>query len=118
MPAHSTMQFRAFRPTFGDSQLLGRGLIVAIAAVAFVVGFGMSDLTARSGAAPSGPSVNRVLKGDRLPLAPAVRPNGMRQAPKANSPRETAAKLPIGCDALASSLASRQAARIAGRCVS
>jgi hypothetical protein len=80
----------------------------------------MSDLTARSGVAPPGQTVNRILKGDRLPLVPAIHPDAVRQPPKINAKREMTSepKLPIGCESLISSLADRPLARIAGSCVS
>jgi ribosome-associated translation inhibitor RaiA len=59
----------AFASAFGGSRLLGRGLIVALATLSIITGFGISELTARSGIEPAGETVNRILKGDRSPLA-------------------------------------------------
>ena len=65
----NTSQSRSYRPVFGGSRLLGRGLIVALATLSIITGLGISELTARSGIEPSGETVNRILKGDRSPLA-------------------------------------------------
>ena len=64
--------------------------------------------------------VNRTLKGDRLPPAPAFHPNALKRPLETNAPRESVpdSKLPDGCESLVSSLANIQLARIAGRCVS
>ena len=64
---------RSFRPTFSG---FGRGLIVALTALAFFTGFEVSDLRARSAARPAIETVNRALKGDRLPATPAFLPAG------------------------------------------
>ena len=121
MLAHASTQSRASRPTIGGSRPFGRGLIVALATFAIITGIEVSDLRARSGIQPSGDTVNRTLKGDRLPAASVSHPNAVRRPhEKSNAARETASvlKLPDGCESLVSSLVNRQLARIASRCVS
>ena len=54
---------------FGGCRRLERGSIVALAALSIVTVLGISELTARSGIELSGETVNRLLKGDRSPLA-------------------------------------------------
>jgi hypothetical protein len=111
-----TSQSHSYRPVFPGSRLLGRGLIVAFATLSIITGLGISELTARSGIEPSGETVNRILKGDRW--SPALR----IQTSAAHQPRQTktasASRLPVGCEALVSTLAHSRVARIAGRCVS
>jgi len=88
-------------------RIVGRGLFLALAALAIiVVGFEVPDLRARPEIRGAVQTVDRSLKGDRLPLAPV--------------PRESVseAKLPFGCEPMVSPLVSRELARIAGRCVS
>jgi hypothetical protein len=111
-----TSQSRSYRPVYGDSRLLGRGLIVALATLSIITGLGISELTARSGIKPSGETVNRILKGDRSPLAFRIHPNAAHRP----RPLETAfgSRLPVGCEALVSALAHSELTRIAGRCVS
>ena len=62
-------QSRSYWRIFGGSRLLWRGSTVALAALSIITGFGISELTARSGSEVSGETVNRILKGDRSPLA-------------------------------------------------
>ena len=78
-----TSQSRSYRPVYGDTRLLGRGLIVALATLSIITGFGISELTARSGIEPSGETVNRILKGDRSPLA-------FRNSPECRAPASSA----------------------------
>ncbi len=116
----NTSQSRSYRPVFGGSWLLWRGLIVALATLSIITGLGISELTARSGIEPSGETVNRILKGDRSPRAFRIQPNVAHRLRQTNTPLETASgsRLPVGCESLVSALAHSQLARIAGRCVS
>lgn len=124
MLTHRPNRSRASRSTFGSSRSLAGGLIVAVAMLAFIIGLGVSDLTARSRVEPSsqtvGQIVNRTLKGDRLPLVAALHPNAVDRSLKTKAARATASdsKLPDGCDLPVSPLANFELARIAGRCVS
>jgi hypothetical protein len=99
-------------PTSVRSWRFGRGLIVVLGAFALITVLEGSNLSARSGIQPPAETVNRTLKGDRLPSSHA--------RPPAAHPRERAsdAKLPYGCEPLISPLVSRELARIAGRCLS
>jgi hypothetical protein len=45
---------------------------MALAALLLITGLGMSDLTASSVVDHTDQTVNRALKGDRLPLVPAI----------------------------------------------
>ena len=113
-------QSRSHRRVFGGSRSLGRGTIVALAALSFITVLGISELTARSGIELSGETVNRALKGDRSPLAFRIQTNVAHQPRQINTPLETASgsRLPGGCESLVSAFAHSQLARIAGRCVS
>jgi hypothetical protein len=117
MISHSSVRARSFRPTFSG---FGRGLIVALTALAFFIGFEVSELRARSGAQPAIETVNRALKGDRLLATPAFQPAAAERHHEIKAPRETVSnsQLPIGCDPLISPLVNRQLSRIASRCIS
>jgi hypothetical protein len=96
----NTSQSRSYRPVFGGSRLLGRGLIVALATLSIITGLGISELTARSGIEPSGETVNRILKGDRSPLAFRIQTNAAHRPRQINTPLERASgsRLPVGCE--------------------
>jgi len=115
----NTSQSRSYRPVFGGSRLVGRGLIIAFATLS-IIGLGISELTARSGIGPSGETLNRNLKGDRSPLAFRIQSNAAHRPRQTNTWSETASvsRLPVGCESLVSALAHSQLARVAGRCVS
>lgn len=117
MISRSLVRARLFRPAFSG---FGRGLIVALTALAFFTGFEVSDLRARSAAQPAVENVNRAFKGDRLQATPAFQPAAAERHREIKAPRETISnsKLPIGCDPLISPLVSRQLSRIASRCIS
>ena len=112
MISHSSSPL--FRPTFSG---FGRGLIVALIALAFFTGFEVSDLRARSGTPPSVETVNRALKGDRVSSMPAFL-LGAAQRHHEMKPEPESLKLPDGCDPLVSPLVNRQLSRIASRCIS
>jgi len=57
---------RSYRPVFGGCRFLGRDLIVPLITLSIVTGFGISELTARSGIAPSDGTVSRIL--ERIPV--------------------------------------------------
>jgi hypothetical protein len=92
---------------------LGRGCIV-ILAVVLIITAELSVATSWSAAssmATSMETVNRTHKGDRLPLLPLHRDS-------VNFRLEHPAKLPVGCELVASFLARSPLSQIAGRCVS
>jgi hypothetical protein len=93
------------------------GAVVGIAS--FLVGLEVSATTApwlHAGA----PGINRVLKGDRMPLPSADRSaaNGPAEikAPRIAPPATP--ELPIGCEPVVSAIGQPPLARIPGRCVS
>ena len=96
--------------------LLGRGLIVRIAAllwgllVASFVNFPSFPSTGLASFAPA-VSVNRTLKGDRLPLERAVN----TEAPSAFQTLRD--RIPIGCDRAFSPISSPQLAHVFRRCL-
>ena len=108
------------RLMFGNSRRLKRGSIVALAALSMVTVLGISELTARSGIELPGETVNRILKGDRSPLAFRIQTNVAPRRRQINTPLGTASnsRLPVGCESLVSAFAHSQLARVAGRCVS
>jgi hypothetical protein len=116
----NTSQSRSYCPVLGGSRLLGPGLIVALATLSIITGLGISELTARSGFEPPGETVNRILKGDRSPVAFGIQATTAYRPRQGNTPLETASgsKLPVGCESLVSAFAHSSLARIAGRCVS
>lgn len=61
-------------------------------------------------------SVNRALKGDRLPLLPAAQPHGLGSplSPAQSQPQE---KPPVGCDGAFSPISSPRLANIFRRCL-
>lgn len=64
-------------------------------------------------------SVNRTLKGDRLPsISPAVFPHelGLPLIPKLPTQTPSRKKIPMGCDASFSPISSPQLAHVFGRC--
>src|SRR6516165_618678 len=103
-----------FSSTGGALRYLISGCSVFLAIVSIVIGIEVSVATASSGAAPSTEIINRTQKGDRLPVAPALRQNPINRPPEVNLPRMQA----DGCESLASPLAHSPLAQIAGRCLS
>jgi hypothetical protein len=92
------------------SRYLIGGLGLAVMIASLLVGLEMQLASARPGVEPSnlnGTSINRGLKGDRLPGIPGVRGENPSGAPK----------LPKGCEASYSSARNIYANEIAGRCV-
>ena len=120
MLARSSVQFGASRSVYGGSRPFASGLIASLAALAFISGLVMFDSTARSMVDPSAQTVNRALKGDRLPLAPVSRPDAENQPAELRALRTSTpnSRLPDGCEAVVSSIANSELAHIAGRCVS
>ena len=98
------------------------GCSVLLAIVSVVIGIEVSVAKAFSGAAPSTEIINRTQKGDRLPVAPALRQNPINRPPEVNLPRMRILApdqdLADGCESLASPLAHSPLAQIAGRCLS
>jgi hypothetical protein len=82
----NTSQSHSYQPVFRRSRLLGRGLIVAFAALSLITGLGISELTARSGIEPSGETVNRTLKGDRWSPPFRLQTNAAHRPSQTNAP--------------------------------
>jgi hypothetical protein len=110
------------RSIFGVCQFVAGGFTGAAALIAIIMALGMSDLTARTRLDPAGQVgqiVNRSVKGDRLPLIPAFYRDAGRRPVELKARTSTPeAKLPDGCEALVSSIANSELARVAGRCIS
>jgi hypothetical protein len=105
---------------FGRSRPFAGGLMASLAALAIVSGLFMVDSAARSMVDPHAQTVNRALKGDRLPLRPASLSNVENRPVEWRAPHTSIpdSKLPDGCEAVVSSIANPELAHIAGRCVS
>ena len=103
-----------------STQILVYGLGVSLAIVSIIMGLNASVATARSRVEPSGQIVDRMQKGDRLPLLSKSHLNAVSQRLKINAPRARTldSKLADGCEPIVSILAHSELARIAGRCVS
>jgi hypothetical protein len=91
-----------------------------LATVSIVIGIEVSVATASSGAAPSMEIVNRALKGNRLPLVPALHQNPVSGPLEVNVPRVPVPDggLADGCEPVASPFTHSPLAQIAGRCLS
>ena len=105
---------------FGRSRPFAAGLMASLTALAIVSGLFMVDSAARSMVDPPAQTVNRALKGDRLPLRPASLSHVANQPVEWRAPRTSFpdSKLPDGCEAVVSLIANPELAHIAGRCVS
>jgi hypothetical protein len=96
------------------------GAVFAVAS--FLIGLEVSSTTTT--AAPSVDqavsSVNRTLKGDRLPLLPGTSRNAVNQPFQIKAPQAPASlpELLDGCEPVISSIGQTPLAKIAGRCVS
>ena len=95
---------------------LGAAFVIA----SFLVGLEVSATTAAPSIGHNTPSVNRLLKGDRMPFAaPASRKAINRpvetKAPPAPSPKP---RLLDGCEPMISAIGQSPLAQVAGRCIS
>jgi hypothetical protein len=120
MLPHTSLRSGLFASTGWRLQYLISGYSVLLATVSIVIGIEISVATASSGVAPSVEIVNRALKGNRLPLVPALHQNSVSEPLEVNVPRVPAPDggLADGCESLASLLARSPLAQIAGRCLS
>ncbi len=95
----------------------------AFGLASFLIGLEVSATTAATsmGQTPAGmASVNRTLKGDRLPQLPSKSRNAVNgptqiKAPGANIPKP---ELLEGCEPIVSAIGQPPLARVAGRCLS
>ena len=96
---------------------MGSGLWVRIAVVAvalFAASFISFPSFPSTGMLTPAPSVNRALKGDRLPsLYPAVWPHELGFSPAKSRQH---GKVPVGCDAAFSQISAPRLADVFGRC--
>ena len=93
---------------------LSRDCIVSLAMVFIITAELSTSITwsAASERAPSMQTVDRAKKGDRLPLFPTLHPDTV------NFGLKRPAKLPVGCESVASSLSRSPLTETAGRCLS
>jgi hypothetical protein len=92
----------------------------AFGLASFVIGLEVSATTAASSVDQSPAGINRMLKGDRLPLIPGKSRNAVNgpleiQAPRAPTPQP---ELLDGCEPVVSTIGQPPLARVAGRCLS
>jgi hypothetical protein len=92
----------------------------AFGLASFVIGLEVSATTAASSVDQSPAGINRMLKGDRLPLIPGKSRNAVNgpleiKAPQAPTPRP---ELLDGCEPVVSTIGQPPLARVAGRCLS
>jgi hypothetical protein len=95
--------------------LIACSLVLAI--ISILISIRASAGTIWAAAAPCEETINRAIKGDRLPLALTPYSTPASEAMEGNVPR-ISVDLPDGCEALASPLARSAVAQMAGRCVS
>ena len=88
----------------------------AFAVASFLIGLKVSATTAAPAIDRSAPMVNRVLKGDRMPLIPAKSRNAVNGPFEMKAPPKP--QLLDGCEPVISSIGQTPLAQIAGRCVS
>jgi hypothetical protein len=94
------------------------GAVIGLAS--FVIALEMSATQAATGL-NAGPSINRTLKGDRLPLVAAKSRNAVNgpTEPKATPPAPIRQPILLeGCEGLVSAIGQPPLSRVAGRCVS
>ena len=91
------------------------GVLFAVFAASFIAFPSFPNGIFVSGAQQS---VNRTLKGDRLPsISPAVFPHELGSPLIPNLPAQTfRRKIPLGCDAAFSPISSPKLAHVFGRC--
>jgi hypothetical protein len=90
----------------------------ALAVASVLVGLEVSATTASSSVERAAPMVNRTLKSDRMPLAPAQSRNTVNEPAGIRSPPITKPILLVGCEAVVSAIGQSPLSKVAGRCVS
>jgi hypothetical protein len=88
------------------------------AVVSFLIGLEVSATTAAPSTDRTATSVNRTLKGDRLPLVPGKSRNAVNGPIEFKAPATSRPELLDGCEPVVSSIGQSPLAQIAGRCVS
>ena len=92
------------------------GAVFAVAS--FLIGLEVSATTAAPSTDRTATSVNRALKGDRLPLTPGRSRNAVNGPLELKTPPASRPELLDGCEPVVSSIGQSPLAQIAGRCVS
>jgi hypothetical protein len=92
------------------------GAVFAVAS--FLIGLEVSATTAAPSTDRTATSVNRTLKGDRLPLTPSKSRNAVNGPFEFKAPPASRPELLDGCEPVVSSIGQSPLAQIAGRCVS
>jgi hypothetical protein len=92
----------------------------AFTVASFLIGLEVSATTAATTADHGPAGINRILKGDRLPLVPGKSRNAVNgpveiKAPRAPTPSP---QLLDGCEPMVSTIGQPPLARVAGRCLS
>jgi hypothetical protein len=92
----------------------------AFGLASFIIGLEVSSTTAASSVERSPAGINRMLKGDRLPLVQDISRNAINnpieiKAPRAPTPRP---ELLDGCEPIMSTIGQPPLSRVAGRCLS
>jgi hypothetical protein len=90
----------------------------AFAVASFLIGLEVSATTAAPAVDRTAPTLNRTLKGDRLPLIPAKSRNAVNGPFEMKAPPAPKPQLLDGCEPVISSIGQTPLAQIAGRCVS
>jgi hypothetical protein len=90
----------------------------AFALASFFIGLEVSATTAAPSADRAGATVNRTLKGDRMPLIPAKSRNAVNGPFELKAPPAAKPELPEGCEPVVSSIGRSPLAQIPGRCLS
>ena len=90
----------------------------AFAIASFLIGLEVSATTAAPSVDRGAPTVNRMLKSDRLPLIPGKSRNAVNGPFEIKAPPVARPELLDGCEPVVSSIGQSPLARIPGRCVS
>jgi hypothetical protein len=103
------------------SKLLAGSLGGALAVASVLVALEVSATTAATPverAAHIAPTVNRTLKSDRMPLAPAENRNTVNGPAGIKAPPITKPVLLLGCEPVVSAIGQPPLSKVAGRCLS
>jgi len=94
------------------------GAVFAVAS--FLIGLEVSSTATTAAPSVEQTTVNRTLKGDRMPLVPGKSRNAVNGPFEIKAPQAPAAmpELLDGCEPVISSIGQTPLAKIAGRCVS
>src|SRR3954451_23570274 len=82
-------------------------------ACCFLIGLQVSATTAAPSAGQTSATINRTLKSDRMPLAPATTRNAVNGPVETNAPTSTPPLLLDGCEPMVSAIGESPLAQIA-----